>query len=1684
MKKFLFSLLILCGFAAKGQHYYNEWIDYSKTYYKFKLAKTGLYRIPQSTLTTAGLGTDAAENFQLWRNGEQVPLYTSVASGPLAPSDYIEFWGEMNDGRPDKELYKRPEYQLNDKWSLETDSATYFLTVNSAGANMRLAETPNNTAGTTLSPEPYFMYTAGTYYRNQINPGYAINVGEYLYSSSYDNGEGWTSGNIDSVGLLTTTLNNLYVYPSGPDAFFKFNAFGKAIQTRRVGVRINSTVIDTTLHMDFFDAARKTYPVPVSLILSNKAIIQFDNIAEIKNDRMVVAKHELIYPRLFNFGGAANFEFSMPEKGTESYLEISGFSYGATPPILYDLTNGKRYAGDITAAPFVRFVIAPSATERRLVLVKYDAANTTTVNSIQERKFLNYTDAANSSNYIIITNSALLNSTDGTNPVEEYRAYRSSAIGGGFDAKIYREDELADQFGYGIKKNPIAIRNFLLYYRNHFSPKHVFIIGKGVNYTGQYTNQNNADIDKLNLVPTFGWPASDALLTANPGTSIPQLSYGRLSAINTHEVSVYLKKIKEYEQVQVNLSPNRQDREWMKNVVHLNGIDEPELKRKIDLYYDKYKSIITDTLFGGKVTTFTKSSTNTVEQISSTYLNQLFKEGISLMTYFGHSSSNTLAYNLDDPDVYDNKGKYPLFIALGCNVGDFFNFNTKRLIADETLSEKYVLAEDRGTIGFIASTHFGIVHYLDVWNTQAYKALAATDYGASIGEIMVKAAKSVFEVENSENFYAIANVEETELHGDPALRINAHAKPDYVIDESLVKTTPDFISVAEPFFKVTCKFVNIGKAVNKTIVAEIKREYPDKSTEIVYRDTLTGLHYADSLSFNLPIDAIRDKGVNKIIVSIDADNEVDELYEINNSITKEVIIFEDELKPVYPNNFAIVNKQNIKFIASTANVFSEAKQYNFELDTTEQFNSTLKITRSVTGSGGIIEFEPATSFTDSTVYYWRVGQVPPSGSIQWNKAAFIYLQGHDIGFDQSHLYQQFKIMPERLRLDSASGVWNFTPVDKDIFVQNGVYPTTSDQGQFYKVELDNGSTTLGAGCNFNEIIFNVVDPVSFKAWKNDYSGTTGLYKSLRAVCGSGRGFNFQFMLNTAAERKKAMDFIDLIPAGSFVVVRSNTSATVSANTYASAWKSDTLANGSGNSLYHKLFNQGFSDLDSFYKPRSWSFVFKKDGQNDFTPESVLSEGLYDRITLNKVASTIGTSGTMLSPVFGPAKRWKRFSWSGRSADTGTGDDANVDILGVKIGGGTDTLFKELKPGLQDFDISSVNAAMYPYLQLKMRNTDTVFFTPYQLRYWRLTYEPVPEGALAPNIYVNIKDTLEAGEPLNIQLAFKNISETNFDSLKVKMVITDASNVTHILPVQKQKPLNANDTLHINYVLDTKLFPGLNKIYLEANPDNDQPEQYHFNNYAFKNFYVATDSLNPLLDVTFDAVHILNNDIISSKPHILIKLKDEAEWALLDDTSLLKVQVRFPDKTVRTYNFNSDTLQFIPAQKGAAEGNTATINFNPYFEQDGDDYELIVSANDKMGNKAGNNAYRVGFEVINKAMISNLLNYPNPFTSATAFVFTITGSEVPQEFKIQILTVTGKVVREITKQELGPLHIGRNITDFKWDGTDQYGQKLGNGVYLYRVVTSLNGKTLEKYKSRNDNTDQYFNKGYGKMYLMR
>lgn len=1694
MKKILIPLFLFFAVAAHAQ-LNNSWIDYSKKYYKFTIGNSGLYRINQSSLAAVGLNTAAAENFQLWRNGEQVRLFTSVSSGILGGSDYIEFLGKANDGLPDNPLYRKTTFQLCDSISLYTDTAAYFLTVNTTSANLRYTSSANNTAGNVLSPEPYFMRRLSHPFKNQINRGYASPVGEYVYSSSFDDGEGWASDDVQPGSDLNYQFSNLNVYTAGPANGLSVYvaAYGNALNFRNVKVKLfDNVVVDE--QMDLFSALKKQNDnLPLTDLQNpNTANISINGTSTNVNDRITVAEIAITYPATFNFSGSKNFYFELAASVSSKYIEIDNFNNSGIAPVLYDITNGRRYVGDISTAGKIKFVLPPSpGTNVKFMLVSEDASNINAVNKLTARDFVDYSKNVNQGDYILIAHPSLFNDGTGVNNVEKYKQYRASVVGGSFNPRIVSIDELVDQFGLGIKKHPSSIRDFIRYATQYFSvkPKYIFLVGRGITYDEYRYNESSPNADKLNLIPTFGWPASDVLLSCEPSKYVPLVPIGRIAVVNGTELGTYLDKVKEYELVQSTPSCSIIDKAWMKNIINVIGGADSAEDALFKNYMKGYADIAADTLFGATTYTFKKESTNAVEQANGEKIKSLMKEGVSVISYFGHSSANTLAFNLSNPEVYDNKGKYPMFCVSGCSAGNFFTYDIARLSGSLSLSEKYVLAKDRGSIGFLADSHLGIPPYLDVYDRQMYTAFCNTLYGNTFGNQLRLVLQNLGSNIKESDYYLRIHLEEITLHADPAIKINSFTKPDYAVEDQTVKISPSIISVADNNFSVNIKMYNIGKAVNDSIRVTVKRKLPDGTIQTLYNSKIKSIRYADSVNLTVPINSLTDKGQNQITVTVDADNTSDELCETNNVVTKDFYIFEDELRPVYPYNYSIVNQSNFTYSASTANPLMDQRQFLMEVDTTELFNSPFLKQYTSTGKGGLIQFTPNNiTYTDGRVYYWRTAMASlTSAPPIWNTFSFIYLINGGTGFNQSHYYQHLHSAYDNISL-LGDRKFYFNKTKNDLLIRTGLYPYFN----YDNIDLNLNFTKLDIyGCNYNVIQIAVYDSLTHLPWKNVAvnGGTEGRFGSLvpcEDVNHPGYRTFFEYRYDDAVSRKKAIDFLNSIPSGMYVSI-TNFASDVDAfgfihknTTFISDWQADQSSLGAGNSLYHTFKANGLTKIDEFTKNVPFVFFYRKNSNASFAPQQYV--GVTADEHLEKVFTLDGSerSGTIESPLYGPAKTWQTLHWRGQSIDANTSADVvDVQVYGVKADG-SKTLLLTAHPST-DTTLAFIDATIYPYLQLKMLNTDETYATPNQLTYWRINADYLPEGAVAPNVLFDMKDTVEQGEKINFALVFKNISSVAFDSLKVKFIITDKDNVPHVIDIPRQKALISGDTVIVRYAIDTKDLSGDNTLYVMFNPDNDQREEALFNNFIYKNFFVKADKFNPLLDVTFDGVHILNNDIVAAKPNILVKLKDESRFLALKDTSLLKVQVQFPDGTLQDFHF-ADLLQFTPADLSTGQ-NTASIEFNPTFLDDGS-YQLIVSGKDAVDNKAGYIEYRVSFSVINKPMISNLLNYPNPFTTSTAFVFTVTGSEPPQGMRIQILTITGKVVREINKDELGPIHIGRNITEFKWDGTDSYGQKLANGVYLYRVLTSLNGKALDKYKADGDKTDQYFTKGYGKMYLMR
>jgi hypothetical protein len=258
----------------------------------------------------------------------------------------------------------------------------------------------------------------------------------------------------------------------------------------------------------------------------------------------------------------------------------------------------------------------------------------------------------------------------------------------------------------------------------------------------------------------------------------------------------------------------------------------------------------------------------------------------------------------------------------------------------------------------------------------------------------------------------------------------------------------------------------------------------------------------------------------------------------------------------------------------------------------------------------------------------------------------------------------------------------------------------------------------------------------------------------------------------------------------------------------------------------------------------------------------------------------------------------------------------------------------------------------------------------------------------------------------------------------------------------------------------------------------QPEQNYANNIFEVPFRVNRDRIHPVLDVTFDGVRIMDGDIVSPSPLVAVSLKDENRIQIRRDTVGLELYLKKPCQACafERISLGSPDVRWAPA----GPENNFLLEYNPKNLPDGT-YTLRVQGGDVSGNASGTEPYQISFEVVNESRITHFYPYPNPFSSNTRFVFTLTGAQVPDQVKIQIMTVSGKVVREITQDELGPIRIGNNVSSYAWEGTDEFGDKLANGVYLYRVITKINGQLVEHRATAGDKA---FRQEYGKLYILR
>lgn len=1631
----ILTLLLCAGAYSQSFDYGNGWYNPANRYYKILTWQEGIYRITLNDLLTAGLDTTGLRpaNIHLIYRGKEQPLYVT-SSGPLL--DFMEFYGRRNDGRDDSVMFKRnqdPSRYLHDpdgnadiEVSLFTDTACYYIYWD-AVPGLRYTNY-SNTAYSSFTPEPSFRF---------------------LSRASFLDFSYWYKGSENQTSISYPTdeyMNCDYVPSEGYPGSVQYGSSGSGFTLNTPGYvsGFNANTFTVRLHSakNTFSSKRGGFLLGIDSILSYRVPFTTSNnfftrtfdTTFVRNipasSFFTCASGDIMDAYNYVHWASLEYDHDLDLRGTseilvyrhlrplDTYLAFYG-GVSHTSCVAYDLLNKVRIQGT-AAADSMKFIIPGSGAERRLYVAGSGAIRTPLIST--NVHLVNLSSLTNTANHIIIAHRSLSASA------LAMENYRDTCTINPMTSRVVYTDEIYDEFGHGMI-TPWAIKRFIQYAVNEYNIPAEYILLWGY---GHYDLRNHPE----QLVPTIGYPPSDIYYAFNDDPnkvdSLLHVSIGRLVAFSNADGFAYVNKVNEYEH-----------EEWapyMKNAYFMTGGKGTSEQNLLWSNAIPWMQEVRDTVFSGNV--FYARNVDSIAPRTNTPLTttQLINNGLHLIQVYAHSSSEYTELNLNAANGYQNFGKYPIILVFGCYAGDFTN--------PDALSVSYPKEPNRGAIAYIANSAPGYPGQLTLIGNHWYDMTFDGTGNRRLGDLVTmsyNSFNSTFYPLNTNFNKTIRNhIQHTNLQGDPGLMPHFPQKTDYEITEADIYFEPGMLSSALDSFTVNVIIHNNGR-------------YPQDTTKfrLSVRQKLPSGTWVDYPSVLVPpialIDTIPVKiyntfgsamtGLDVFDIFVDSTLLVDEYREDNNRLVNFPIIFPgNSPATIYPWKYAVIDTANSYLAASQFVITPTNLDFLFEIDTTPDFNSPFKVNSPVINAPShYARWDIPFTLIDSVEYWWRV-RIATIYPEDWAVSTFQYIEGKT-GWGQSEPEQFYEDEKNQVDLPTTTQVWEFDRVPRELFA----YINPGSDGIFVMDPYATGYNARG----LDGVLYNIFDRHSLKP---QYEGTLIEDAAYQAP--------------TGGNPSGLMSDISNMASGDYILIMGQQ------NPHHDEWNSaafDFLEGNLGIS----------SSLRSLPPGRQFLIWARKDGAPGTSIE-VYSPNSGDSMMIYLKLYNSYNHGDVISTTVGPASGWDELIWHWNSQDLTVNENAQVDVFAIRTNNTDSLVFSNLTEG--SWNLSAIDALRFPNLRLECRVWDSIYYTAPQLSEWYVMYNPAPDLAVNPNLaFIFNNDTTDEGQPVFVQMTAQNLYHSNFnDSVEVDWRLIRADRSVVDMGTTKVGPIPGDSSRIISYTFSPAVFSasGDLRLQVELNPDSIPAEQQYFNNFYNHPFLVVPDRYRPVVDVTFDGRHIMDGEIVSPSPEITIMLKDENQYLAVSDTALELYFGDGPFSMTRVPLTGNPVIERIPA---TLPENTARVIYRPVGLPDGE-YILRVKGYDYRSNESGTGFYEIRFRVINESSITNVFNYPNPFSTSTRFVFTITGAEVPEVFQIHVYTISGKFVKLIDLKEMDDLHIGNNITSYAWDGTDEFGDKLANGLYLYRVFTRIGGKDVKLRDE--ETTGGYFDHGWGKMYIMR
>jgi hypothetical protein len=200
-----------------------------------------------------------------------------------------------------------------------------------------------------------------------------------------------------------------------------------------------------------------------------------------------------------------------------------------------------------------------------------------------------------------------------------------------------------------------------------------------------------------------------------------------------------------------------------------------------------------------------------------------------------------------------------------------------------------------------------------------------------------------------------------------------------------------------------------------------------------------------------------------------------------------------------------------------------------------------------------------------------------------------------------------------------------------------------------------------------------------------------------------------------------------------------------------------------------------------------------------------------------------------------------------------------------------------------------------------------------------------------------------------------------------------------------------------------------------------------------------DHTGPTIKAYLNSTQFVNGSITNQTPVLLLNLFDSSGINTTGTTVGHDLTAVLDQNTSSPFILN----KFYQAVTNSYQSGTVSY---PLPAMTPGLHSLLIKAWDVFDNPS---EFTLNFivEGDGKLVLDHVLNYPNPFTTHTQFWFEHNKPGEPLQVMIRVMTITGKIIKTIRKTIIDP---GNRSTDLEWDGRDDFGNKLGKGVYLFEL----------------------------------